>query len=498
MPSSLGHGDRIVRVDAASAHRARYGLAAALLSTSLLSAGCATVQSLPKDTDAKLDSDAAGLTYFLPTKLAKLTVTRAPIEPEAEAQALEAATLAVQAAKADVALKSAAAKDEQALLDELDADAEARPAQTVTVERAKAALAVSTKRLKTIEANAEEVGKAYEEALQSASCAYTGKLELLPAQADTSHRYVAQLRHNWLRDDTVKLAVTPAGLLSSSNVVAADRTGDILVEVAGALAGTSARSKTRKVIPQTWSLPPAQQPDCGEPQTLIQIFDPANESERKKVEANLEKAKYPLRVGPVNTDQAVQARGTDPLPVGPQAQTTSHSGTTSSGTETASGDRAVAEQILEADRGAIFYRSPVPVTLTLEQKVGGDWHVADALLAQLPQAGPISYIPTNGSAFVKTVDDVVFSDGVIVSWSPERPSEVLEVVRLPIKIATAILSAPAQILSLRVDYSSKAKALAEQQAAEIASTKTLSKLQKCLKDAQDAGSDGMSCLPTAP
>lgn len=483
---------------AGTAPIARSGLAAALLSTSLLSAGCATVQSLPKDTDAKLDSDAAGLTYFLPTKLAKLTVTRAPIEPEAEAQALEAATLAVKAAKTDLAAKTSTAKYARVLLDKLSADAEARPDQTAAVERAEAEQAISAERLENLKAEADKAKSLYNQARLGAKCGYTGKLELLPAQADASHRYVAQLRHNWLRDDTVKLAVTPAGLLSSSNVVAADRTGDILVEVAGALAGTSAKSKTMKLTPPTWSLPPAQQPDCGEPETLIQIFDPANESERKKVEANLEKADYPLRVGPVNKDQAVQPRGTDPLPVGPQAQTTSHTGTTSSGTETPSDDKAIAKQILEADRGAIFYRSPIPVTLTLEQKVGGDWHVADALLAQLPQAGPISYIPTNASAFVKTVDDVVFSDGVITSWSPERPSEVLEVVRLPIKIATAMISVPAQILSLRVDYSSKAKALADQQAAEIASTKTLSKLQKCLKDAQDAGTDGMSCLPPAP
>jgi len=467
---------------AKTAFTPRYGLAAALLSTSLLSAGCATVQSLPKDTDAKLDSDAAGLTYFLPTKLAKLTVTRAPIEPEAEAKALEAATLAVQAAKADVALKFSAAENEQPQQDELDADAEAL----------KAAQARSQKQLKAIEANAEKAGKAYEEALQNASCAYTGKLELLPAQADTSHRYVAQLRHNWLRDDTVKLAVTPAGLLSSLNVVAADRTGDVLVEAAGALAGLSSKGAASKSTYSGRKWPKDRQPACGEPQTLIQIFDPASESERKKVAANLSGAGYPLRVGPVTQDPLANTRGVDPEPVGPTAEPTQHGG--GAGT----GHKAVAEESLKADRGAIFYRSPIPVMLTLERKVGDQWHVTDALLAQLPQAGPISYIPTNASAFVKTVDDVVFSDGVITSWSRERPSEVLWALSIPVKVATAMISVPAQILSLRVEYSSKAKALADQQVAEIASTKTLSKLQKCLKDAQDAGTDGMSCLPHAP
>lgn len=489
---SLGHGERIVRVDAATAPRARYGLAAALLSTSLLSAGCATVQSLPKDTNPQLDSDAAGLSYFLPTKLAKLTVTRAPIEPEAEAKALETATLAVKTAKTDLAAKTAVTEYEQTILKRLKSDAEVRSKQTATVERAEAEQAISAERLKNVEAAADKAKALYNQARLGAKCGYTGKLELLPAQADASHRYVAQLRHNWLRDDTVKLAVTPAGLLSSSNVVAADRTGDILVEIAGALAGLGKKGNPNELRSASRDPSSPQQPDCGEPQTLIQIFDPASEDERKKVATNLSEAKYPLRVGPTTADPVVQPRGTDPAPVGPKATPTQHS------TGAGPGDKAVAEQILKADRGAIFYRSAVPVTLTLEQKVGDDWHVADAILAQLPQAGPISYIPTNASAFVKTVDDVVFTDGVIASWSRERPSEVLWFVSIPIKVATAMLSAPAQILSLRVDYSSKAKALAEQQAAEIASTKTLSKLQKCLKDADAAGTDGMSCLPPAP
>ncbi|ADG11737.1 hypothetical protein B7G68_16905 [Caulobacter segnis] len=467
---------------------ARRGLAAVLLSTSLLSAGCATVQSLPKDATRGLDRDAEGLTYFLPKKLAKLTITREPVDPEELAEALKDATVALKAAKADQASKKSAAEGEQALLDQLASDASARSSQTETAELAKAARDLSDIRVTKAKAAVDAADKAYRAALQGARCAYASKLELLPAQADVSHRYVAQLRHNWLRDDTVKLAVTPAGLLSSSNVVAADRTGDILVEIAGAVAGWGGGGGRSSLWSSRTHIPQALQPDCGEPRTIVQIFDPADASARAKVAAALKKADYPFRVGPISAkDKAAVAADPSP-PDEPSTSLDAHSP-----------DKTVAEDIFKADRGAIFYRSPLPVTLTLEQRANGDdWQVVDAVLAQLPQAGPISYIPANSSAFVKTVDDVVFTDGVIASWSPERPSEVLEVVRLPIKIATAIISVPAQILSLRVDYSSKGKALADQQAAEIASAKTLSKLQKCLKDAEAAGADGLACLPPAP
>ena len=44
------------------------------------------------------------------------------------------------------------------------------------------------------------------------------------------------------------------------------------------------------------------------------------------------------------------------------------------------------------------------------------------------------------SAFVKTVNDVAFDNGTIVSWHAVRPSEVAEVVRLPVRILKAVVS----------------------------------------------------------
>jgi hypothetical protein len=74
---------------------------------------------------------------------------------------------------------------------------------------------------------------------------------------------------------------------------------------------------------------------------------------------------------------------------------------------------------------------------------------------------------------------------------------VLEIVRLPVKVATAIVSVPAQLLSLRIDYGSKEKALAEAQAAEILARRTLSDLRQCFADAKRNGTDGIECLPAA-
>jgi hypothetical protein len=112
----------------------------------------------------------------------------------------------------------------------------------------------------------------------------------------------------------------------------------------------------------------------------------------------------------------------------------------------------------------------------------------------IPQAGPVSYIPMHSSAFVKTVDDVQFQDGAIKSWSRERPSEVLEIVRLPVKVATSIISVPAQLLSVRVDYSSKAKSLADNQQAQIKSAQSMAILQACLAAAGSDQTAQLACL----
>jgi hypothetical protein len=85
----------------------------------------------------------------------------------------------------------------------------------------------------------------------------------------------------------------------------------------------------------------------------------------------------------------------------------------------------------------------------------------------------------NSSAFVKTVNDVQFTDGAIVNWTAERPSEFLEIVRLPVKIATAVISVPAQLISLKVDYSTKDKSLIEAQRQQIKALDNWRRLQDC-------------------
>lgn len=464
-----------------------------ILVAAVLLAGCATVQSQPSSSKPLLSAGSAGVTYFLPKKLMKLTISRAPVELAKLRKARDAKVAALQEASTTQAAAEAEAEQAEALLDRLAIDASARLDQQKAVDLAAARLDLANAGV--AEATAA-LQKATEDLLfamgHGEPCSYDAKLELLPAQPDVRHRYVAKLRHNWLRDDTVTLSVNPAGLLTSANIVAVDRTGDIIVEAAGAIAGLGGgRGPTVRAaapVPTTRS--------CGEPRKLVLIFDPDDQLALDEVAARLNVADYPYRVGP--RPEGVLKTLAEVVAARPAADQETDA--------KAASDQAVAAKIFKNYRGALFYRSPVPMTLTLEREVvvssegrrqDRAWHIVDASVVMIPQAGPVSYIPANSSAFVKTVDQVTFVDGVVASWSPERPSEALEVVRLPVKVAMAIISVPAQLISLRFDLSSKAKSLAEAQAAEMGAQRSLVKLRNCLADADAEGTPAEACLPAA-
>lgn len=441
----------------------------------LLVSGCATVRSHPRS-DYQLGRSSAGLTYFLPMRMIKATASRVPVKLEELNKKLAQAETQLGAAK--TAFEAAKQKREQAalVLAALEAGAPNRPALEGALAAAKAEEKVAEKAFNDLTLSVRDLREAVALAgITGTVCSYSAKLELMPPQADPDRRFVANLAHSPLRDDTMTLKVTTAGLLSSANVVAADRTGDIIVELAGAFAGMG--------VPRGRTLVQAPQDDCvSRPKQFVHIFDPlagwnasapANLPAINGLNALLLQSGFPLRIQ-MDTAALVARSGEN------------------------SAARLGGKPEYRRYEGALYYRTPVPLTASIEQvaTVNGQsvWQPIDAAIVMLPQAGPVSYIPMNSSAFVKTVDDVQFADGSISSWSAERPSEVLEVVRLPVRILTAIVSVPAQLLSLRVDYSSKAKSLAENQRLEMQMAEKLAQTKLCVELAEAAGESTAHCF----
>lgn len=460
-------------------------LAVTALASAALLPACTTVRSTQLQTFTP-SADAGGMTYLLPTRLLKVTATRTPVSLEdLRKAAAQKQTALAEAAKA-LQTATVTRTDAEALLGALaeDAPEDARSDATAQVATTMAREMIAKQAQAAANVAAVDAAAALATAQSSGNlCTYQAKMELLAPQGDPAHRFVARPVHNPLRDDSTAIKVTPAGLLSSTKVVAADRTGDIFVELAGAVAGFGG-------FPGARMLGDTPTPNCASlPRQYVGIVDPvagprdaagrlAAGSAIGELNARLAAADFPIRIQ-VEDGALVKAakdyRGID-----------------------------IAGGVKSVRGGAIFYRTPVPVPIVVEQCLdvvtaaspcgAKRWQSVDAALLPLPQAGPVSYIPMNSSAFVKTVDDVSFQDGSIAAWTAERPSEVLEVVRLPVRVLTAIISIPAQILSLRVDYSSKEESLAAYQRKEMERDARNAELVACIRKAEAEGDLASACF----
>lgn len=475
---------------------------AAVFATGL---GCSTV-----DTRAVAkDRIGEGLTYFLPKRRAKFIATRSVLDPKEIKEALAKAEKAKASAEETAKGKADVLKTEQALFDKLKKEEQQLEESLIRLGRAKADSALAAEALTAISATVAGLKDQLREAqMGGGGCvyAYSAKLELLPAEADPTYRFVMAPNHQPFRDDDQKLTVQANGLLSSANVVATDRTGDILVELAGAIAGIQAKDTTVMSVLNT--LPPAA--SCDQKlKTFQYIFDPAS-ADVGTLNARLKAAEFPFRITSDGTS-------IDPKP--PIASEHAKKGVINTDPEPR-GEQDIVDEFVNRHKGDIFYRTSAPVVLTVFQcvvdvKCGEDPKEApigaqpiDAVLVLLPQAGSVSYVPMKSSAFVRTVNDVQFEEGAIKSWNATRPSEALEFVRLPVKILKSVLEVPATIFSLRIDVNSKEKALADSQRAEIEAAARLRDLKDCIAthtaqpvtevtevaDDQPT-SDVMSCFP---
>ena len=119
---------------------------------------------------------------------------------------------------------------------------------------------------------------------------------------------------------------------------------------------------------------------------------------------------------------------------------------------------------------------------------------AQSNLVMLTNNGPLSVIPLKSSAFVRSVHDVTFENGILTQWDREAPSEMAEVVRLPVEIMRQIVSVPAELFQLRVNLTENQNGLLASQNAQIQSQLQTRLLQDCILDVQAGQREVSECL----
>jgi hypothetical protein len=440
-------------------------------------------------------SPAKGINYFLPTKRVKFIATRTTVT--LAEQKAKLAKLEETARTSDAASKGATQQvvAEKAIHDKLEAGS---PAQVESAKRLARLTAEAATAMDSMTAANAAVNQAkadlWDVQFGPVDCGYafTAKFELLASEPDPGWSMTLLPKHSAFRDDDVKLGVQSNGLLSSANVVATDRTGDILVELAGAIAGLEAR--TSKSM-QLATLETEPQKCDKQPKSFQYVFDPVNYVD----EIAADKAANTARVDCKDNESShtVSSLNQKLMDAGFPYRVKSTGPNVCKATD----DPTTAEP------AAIYYRTASPYVLTVYQCATGlDCAVdsadkattrpTDALLVHLPQAGPVSYVPMRSSAFVKTVNDVTFQDGMLTTWNSTRPSEAMEFVRLPVKILKSILEVPATIFSLRVDHDTKEASLIESQQAQLETSLRVQALKDCLASkAEETATEQLACFP---
>ena len=281
----------------------------------------------------------------------------------------------------------------------------------------KAAAAKARKALAAAEAKREDARKLVAGARPDGAKKFTitVKIELLSPSADPRHGYRLRPTHNAFRDDEHKFKVTNAGLLTNVNIVATDRTSDIITEVAtfvGALTTSIPASGDRLAIPAK---------PCGPaPQELTSLVDFADPNSVAELNADL--ACIGVRLNPV----------AQPAPAQPVTYAT-------------------------APVDGLVYRTPLDVIVRVEKcslpegncSPSTGWYTTELIALSLPQAGPISYVRQDAGFMTRTSYAVAFQDGVLVEYNAQRPSEFLEVARTPMRIVNGLFDGASKIISLR-------------------------------------------------
>lgn len=413
--------------------------------------GCATVRSAP---DHRFDTQPTGIAYFLPMRLARLTITQTPVSLADLITDRDDKIVARAAARAAAAAATAKREQAQTALNAATAANRAdltRALETATADENKAKTAATAANA-AVEAVTRDI---YAASVNGQSCTFVPTIDLLPVQADRRRRFALQPVHNELRDDTLKIGLTPTSLLTTGDVTAVDQTGQILVDlagVAGAAAGVGRDGGG------------ADDDGCPGPAVWATIFDPAEAAAIDQVNLQLTSNDLPFFLtaqidGPAilrdrTTDAALPAaqvaEGVFYRSAAPLLLILNRTFRTGAGAENAGGDAG----------GAQIVSGPVQIPPVAAPPVRVDpapqVEVVPALAAVLilPQAGPVSRLSLPASPFVRTHHAYEFADGALISVSSERPGAVPSAVKVPLLALNAFADAFAKAVAVRVDIRS--------------------------------------------
>lgn len=427
-------------------------------------------------------NEVNGLVYALPKGQVLLQASRRKVDTaEVDAAKKDTDDTAEAAKTAAASSKSAeqqfkALEAEVAKAEEMKVGADALADVKRRRDLAKVLAALAKTKAETTAAAAKKASDAYGLVRgQVGKWVESGSLTPQPNAPDPQRRFVTTHTASLWRDDVLALNVVD-GMLSTSESKATGQAANIIVNLVRSVAALGVGSAP--AVPKTtFSLlrsgaggqSPQIELDCNAYDVAF-MFDPTDQVSWKSARSQL-------------------------VATGSQLQLTDISAPTPTPDSAAS--RPAAEPPKPPVHGLV-YRAPRRLTLELARTPSPaspppgncvpDGPSSPArITVSLPDASTMHVLPVIGAELTKTSIKHVFKEGMLTELSLEQPSTLAAVAVLPVEILKALVSIPAELIKLRIDYSSQEKSEIEGQVKIIEAQIALLKAQRDLQAAQDSG-----------
>lgn len=411
-----------------------------------------------------------GISYYLPKRQHKLTVTAEYLE-------VKKASKDYEKKLAEYKLDETEANNLKSKWMQLESVAKQTPEGKAKEEAVKAAQTAEGiyKAANIIAKSAEEAMKEAKRKLDYArknesspgECHYYTKMKVsaLPLEPDTRYSFLLELEHSPLRDDKMNIETTSNGLITSdTNITTTDRTGDIAVEIAKMIAmfGFSLPAPPPSTDIATFKM---AKPDLErtvkplECYTDLLMFEAVTDFE-DEITVDLHDHGYKpdaskFVIPTLYVD--IQNRREDGVSI---KEIVDNKIAGQSECKSPNWDEKCRKN------NGILYRRDETYTIRLlkETKETKETKKIPVAFNQvtIPNLSPISLIPAESLFLVTTTNNATFKDGMLIKYDTNQPSQALEVVRLPARVLQGMLEAVTTFLQLKVNYTKEQKNLIDE------------------------------------
>lgn len=421
----------------------------ATLMTAVVVSGCASTQSIVTSTKSSPDKIEEGIVYSLPKQLVKVVYVRKAIDSSEAAIARKKAKEAVNVTTKEIKEKKKLVKELADLIKNIDPQAINKVALetklNLDLTKLKAELLGLTKLLAQQNSDFAVADTDYARSLKSDK-AFSETLEITPESPipDTSNTYYARIKHQGTYSDTLELK-TKNGLLDGAIGHSEDKTGEIIVSLAGGLSGLIQPSFLGIGVTKTFTFatPPEPTACIKEPAISIsQVIDPNNSTDLAALNTHLHDGCIKVSIDPPDTAQ------TTALNNFPKAN-------------------------------GLIYRQPGSYIFRIKNV--DDEVELQSIQLNLSQGGQVGVIPMPKGSFAKNEYDVAFINGMLSKSTVIQPSEVLGFAMILPNALREIFAIPTELIRLKVDYSSSEKELIELKKAMLEAQVDIEKKQLALE-----------------